>query len=151
MDDNHSTPDEERIYDLTEASLSAKGKSVLILEDDDALSRMLEEYLGEQSFQVTCVPSGVEGLRQIMARDFDVILCDMVMPHVPGDMFYLAVERTKPALCKRFIFMTGYRADPKIDNFLRKVGGYVLWKPFETAQLSNTINVILQRDQTGDG
>ena len=103
------------------------------------------------SFQVTCVPSGVEGLRQIMARDFDVILCDMVMPHVPGDMFYLAVERTKPALCKRFVFMTGYRADPKIDSFLRKTGGYVLWKPFETLQLSNAINVILQRDQNGGG
>ena len=43
MDDNHSTPDEERIYDLTEASLSAKGKSVLMLEDDVTLSRVLEE------------------------------------------------------------------------------------------------------------
>jgi DNA-binding response OmpR family regulator len=151
MGDNYSMPDEERVYDLTEASLSEQGQRVLLLEDDATLSKVLEEYLSAHSFQVTCVPSGVEGLRQIMARDFNVILCDMVMPHVPGDMFYLAVERTKPALCKRFIFMTGYKADPKIDYFLRKMGGCVLWKPFETAQLSDAINVILRRDRAGSG
>jgi DNA-binding response OmpR family regulator len=151
MGDNYSMPDEERVYDLTEASLSEQGQRVLVLEDDATLSKVLEEYLSAHSYRVSCVPSGVEGLRQIMARDFDIILCDMVMPHVPGDMFYLAVERTKPALCKRFVFMTGYKADPKIDNFLRKTGGCVLWKPFETVQLSNAINAILRRDQTGGG
>jgi DNA-binding NarL/FixJ family response regulator len=91
------------------------------------------------------VPSGVEGLKHIMAVDFHVILCDLVMPNLPGDMFYLAVERIKPQLCKRFIFMTGHGADPKWDAFIRKVRGLVLFKPFPLHDLLAAIHNVLQK------
>jgi hypothetical protein len=69
----------------------------------------------------------------------------MVMPNLPGDMFYLAVERTKPGLCKRFLFMTGHAADPKWDSFIRKVNGVILWKPFELHELMERIALVLNK------
>ena len=30
------------------------------------------------------------------------------MPTMAGDMFYLAVQKTKPQLCSRFLFVTGH-------------------------------------------
>ena len=66
-------------------------------------------------------------------------------PNLSGDMFYMAVERTKPNLCKRFIFMTGHKGDPKIDAFIRKVRGLMLWKPFELHDLQATIEAILKK------
>jgi two-component system, NtrC family, sensor kinase len=84
-------------------------------------------------------------VREIMARDFDLILCDLVMPNLPGDMFYLAVERTKQHLCKRFVFMTGHRADPKWDGFIRKVGGVVIWKPFSLPKLVTMMQQVLSK------
>jgi CheY-like chemotaxis protein len=59
-------------------------------------------------YQVTNVPLGAEGVQQVLASDFDAIVCDMVMPNFPGDMFYLAVQRARPHLCQRFIFITGH-------------------------------------------
>jgi hypothetical protein len=62
-------------------------------------------------------------------------------------MFYLAVERTKPHLCKRFIFMTGHRGDPKIDEFIRRVKGLMLWKPFEMYMLTEAIQTVLKKNK----
>ena len=101
------------------------------------------------AFEVTVVQTGVDGIKKVMAGDFDVILCDMMMPKMPGDMFYLAVERARPHLCKRFVFMTGYKGDPKIDAFIRQVKGLMLWKPFEMHLLLDAINVILKKVQSG--
>lgn len=125
--------------------MNLEPKKILLLEDDKDLAPMLECFLKTNSFQVTTVSNGVQGLRKIMESDFDVILCDMVMPNLPGDMFYLAVERTKPGLCKRFLFMTGHAADPKWDSFIRKVNGVILWKPFELHELMERIALVLNK------
>ena len=94
---------------------------------------------------MTAVANGVEGVREIMAMDFDVIICDMMMPKLPGDMFYLAVERTKPELCDRFIFITGYADNPKVSQFLSKTKSQVLIKPVNIEDLIQAIGIVLRR------
>lgn len=133
----------EKIHDLTEQSVVPGVKSVLILEDDPAFSEVLRIFLESHSLKVTCVVNGVDGLRHVLASDYDIILCDLVMPNLPGDMFYLAVERTKKHLCKRFVFMTGHRSDPGWGGFLSKVAGPVLGKPFALTELLSTIQTVL--------
>lgn len=125
--------------------MPAERKLALMLEDDLDFSALVKEFLESAGYEVTCAISGVEGLKHIMARDFDVILCDMLMPKLPGDMFYRAVERTKPHLCKRFVFMTGHKGDPKIDAFIRSVRGLMLWKPFQLHDLTQALQVIARK------
>jgi DNA-binding response OmpR family regulator len=132
-----------KVYDLTEQSIPAGVKSVLMLEDDVDFAEILRLFLESHSYQVTCVTNGVDGLRQVMAKDFDIILCDLLMPNLPGDMFHLAVERAKNHLCKRFIFMTGYKADPKWINFLSRIKSPVLGKPFALSDVLSTIQTVL--------
>jgi hypothetical protein len=60
-------------------------------------------------------------------------------------MFYRAVERTKPSHCQRFIFITGYRGNEHIEDFIRKVNGTVLWKPFATQQLMDAIQGVIRK------
>jgi CheY-like chemotaxis protein len=141
-------PYEEKVFDLGEAQPPEVVKRILMLEDDLDFTLLLKEFLVPQGFEITCVTNGADGLRKTMAVDFDIILCDMMMPTLPGDMFYMAVERIKPHLCKRFIFMTGYKGDPKYDAFVRKIKGWVLWKPFHLQDLQQTIDHILERTRT---
>ena len=68
-------------------------RRVLVLEDRDDFREVLREHLVFRRFQVTSVPSGVEGLREIMKDAFDLIICDMLMPRMGGEMFYWAVTR----------------------------------------------------------
>ena len=120
-------------------------KQILMLEDETALTEELTPFFAYSGYNLVSVTNGVDGLKQIIARDFSVIICDMMMPNLPGDMFYRAVERTKPHLCKRFIFITGFKGNRDIEDFIRKVNGVMLWKPFETHELMDAIRVVLQK------
>jgi two-component system, cell cycle sensor histidine kinase and response regulator CckA len=119
------------------------------LEDDATLAGHLQEVLESHQFLVTRVRNGADGLQKILSMDFDAIVCDMVMPSFPGDMFYLAVQRSRPHLCSRFIFMTGHRANPKIDEFIRGIRGLMLWKPFEVHELIDAIKLVIKKRGAG--
>jgi len=120
-------------------------KQILMLEDETALTDELKPFFAYSGYNLVSVTNGVDGLKQIIARDFSAIICDMMMPSLPGDMFYRAVERTKPLLCKRFIFITGFKGNRDIEEFIRKVNGVMLWKPFETHELMDAIQVVLHK------
>jgi CheY-like chemotaxis protein len=136
------TPPPEKTYELQDVAEIPKTQNILMLEDDVAVALMLKEALESHGYSVTVVSNGAEGLKKILAADFEIILCDMVMPNFPGDMFYLAVERARPNLCHRFIFMTGHQGDRKVEQFIRRIRGLVLWKPFEMHLLFDAIKVV---------
>jgi len=127
--------------EFTGVALSSTPK-ILLLEDDETFQGIIKEFLESHSYEVVAVRNGVEGVREIMASDFEVIICDMLMPNLPGDMFYLAVERMRPHLCDRFIFITGLRDNQKVNNFIRKVRGTILAKPFQVDDLLEMIGFV---------
>jgi len=118
-------------------------RRVLLLEDRDDFREVLHDHLVLSSYEVTSVRSGVEGLREIMKGAFDLIICDMMMPQVGGEMFYWAVTRVRPATARRFIFFTGHQNNPAIEFFFRRVNATVLRKPFKLAALDSTIDGVL--------
>ncbi len=129
------------------AGAQATGRTaihVLMVEDEKAFIETLVPFIELNGYKVDAAENGVDALKLVMAKDYDLILCDMQMPKLSGDMFYLAVERVKPQQCKRFIFMTGHKGDPKTDDFIRKINGMLLWKPFEAEELLNTMQLVLQ-------
>jgi DNA-binding response OmpR family regulator len=137
-------PTEAKTYEVPEEEIPSK-VSVLLLEDEPDFAEMVTTYLETMDYVVTVVRDGVEGMRKIVERDFDAIICDLLMPNLPGDMFYLGVERLKPALSKRFVFITGHQGNPKIMEFLRKVRGIALFKPFQMQLLIEALEVIRKK------
>jgi len=73
---------------------------------------------------------------------FDIILCDMLMPRMGGEMFYWSVTRVRPATKERFIFFTGHKNNPAIEFFFKRVKARVLFKPFKLAALDSAIQEI---------
>jgi DNA-binding response OmpR family regulator len=114
-------------------------KRILLLEDDEELKAIVKEYLEANLYEVIAVSNGVAGVREILAGDFQAIVCDMLMPTLPGDMFYMAVERVRPHLCPKFIFMTGLHNNPKIVEFIKRINGTMLPKPFRMDDLLEMI------------
>ena len=121
------------------------GQRVLLLEDQDDFRTLLHDHLVSRSFQVTSVPSGVEGLREILKDPFDLIICDMMMPKVGGEMFYWAVTRVRPAASQRFIFFTGHHNNPRIKFFFERVKATVLTKPFKLEALEAAIHEVVRK------
>lgn len=117
---------------------------VLVLEDDSDFCSILKDFLESVPYETTAVTDGLEGLQEIISNDFDAIICDMMMPRLAGDLFYLAVERVKPELCRRFVFITGHSRHPKVDYFIKAIGGTVLSKPFHMTALRDAVEFVLK-------
>ena len=144
MDRGKFVPPEPHVYEI-DGKDSGAPRSVLLLEDDDEFAEMVREFLETCEFEVTVVRDGVQGLKKVMERDFDVIVCDLLMPNLPGDMFYVGVERVRPHLANRFIFITGHQNHPKFAEFVRKTRALTLYKPFQLHVLLETIQVSLKK------
>ena len=125
--------------------VAGPAQRVLLLEDRDDFREVLRDHLVSRLFQVTSVLSGVEGMREIRKGAFDLIICDMMMPGMGGEMFYWAVTRTRPATAQRFIFFTGHRNNPAIEFFFKRVNATVLIKPFKLSALDSTMRDVLRK------
>lgn len=124
-------------------------KSILLVDDDAALADALKELLESHNFLVTVQGNGAAALREVQSIDYDVIICDMRMPKMGGDLFYLAVKKIKPELAARFIFMTGHADEPKIDSFLQSIDALVVFKPVLMEELVRMISLVLKRTAAG--
>lgn len=118
---------------------------ILLLDDDLELADTLKALMETRDYLVSTASNGTNGLRKVKEADFDVIICDMVMPGMAGDAFYREVQQLKPELCERFIFMTGHRDDPMVSRFLDETDALVLFKPVPTAELVHQISLVLKK------
>jgi len=119
-------------------------KSVLVVDDDLELTLIFQELLEACGYQVFTASDGILALKQVLYQDVDAILCDLRMPGLEGDLFFSAVERAKPQLCRRFIFITGAADDPKYSAFLNQVKAPVLHKPVKAATLLEALQKLLE-------
>jgi CheY-like chemotaxis protein len=138
-------PSASRRRDETIHSGSNEPKSVLVVEDDPEQSQILREFLESHFYRVRTASNGVDALKAVMEQDYDVILCDLVMPTMAGDMFYHAVQRVKPRLCERFIFLTAHHESQRVRDFLGGLTEMVLSKPFHLDDLLETILLLFRQ------
>lgn len=84
-----------RTYEIPDARSDSKHRTVLFVEDDTVFADTIKEALEIHGYRVTTALNGVEGVQQILAADFDAILCDMVMPNMRGRTSWRATSTTR--------------------------------------------------------
>ncbi len=57
---------------------------ILVIEDDETVRDVLRSFLVEKGYEVTIAHNGETGLDIVRGEKFDIILTDLVMPHVTG-------------------------------------------------------------------
>jgi len=121
----------------------AKAKAkVLLIDDEPALVRALRRQL--KGYDVTTAAGGTEALEHLQAcKDFDVVLCDLMMPDCTGMDLYEQVDGACPQLREKFIFMTGGVFTERAREFLSTVQAPVLEKPFDAQVVRRTVQRIL--------
>jgi len=119
--------------------------SILMLDDGVTLAREYETLSDEPDLIVTKARTGADAVQEVMETDFDVIICNMQMPMMPGEMFYRAVQRIKPALCNRFIFVANSTTSRRAEMFIQDVDGLVLYKPVKIRHLLRMVKLAAAR------
>jgi len=116
---------------------------VLIVDDDIELALTYQALLQAHGYRVSTAADGAQALKLIMHGDVNAIICDLHMPELTGDLFYVEVGRIQPQLLKRFIFVSGNAGAPLYETFLKSVKAIVLCKPVSIVQLLAKLKAVL--------
>jgi CheY-like chemotaxis protein len=112
----------------TEAGETVRVGRVMIVDDDETGARSLSRVL--RPHDVTITHDGRQALDAILAgKQFDVILCDLMMPEMTGMELHRELSRARPELLDRMIFMTGGAFTPAAREFIDRVPNDCLEKP----------------------
>ena len=118
-------------------------KAILVVDDDQQLASALQWILADENFLVDTAFDGEDAMLKVKAHEYDAVICDLKMPRLRGDEFYLKAKQLRPMLADRFIFITGFAADPNIAIFFNENGVKYLVKPFLIQVLINCVKELL--------
>jgi DNA-binding response OmpR family regulator/two-component sensor histidine kinase len=117
--------------------------TVLVVDDEAGLRDMLAYSLPEKGFRVTTAASGEEALALLRAADFDLAICDLMMPGMPGVEVLRRFKDLRPAT--EVIMATGFATlETAVESM--KLGAYdYITKPYEVDRLSAVLSRALER------
>jgi nitrogen-specific signal transduction histidine kinase len=116
----------------------SSGRRVLVVDDEPRVLELVRRLL--RGHELVTAANGREALERLRAdRDFDLILCDLMMPELTGMDVYHSVRDTWPGLQERIAFITGGAFTPETRRFLQQVTNPLLTKPFEPAHIRQLV------------
>ena len=118
--------------------------SILIIDDDAAVSRTLSLILTRAGHQVTTVTSGRKGLELLTQNGFDLVLTDIIMPELDGIEAIRRIRTDHPGL--RIIAMSGGGQIDKADflHMAEALGAdRVLEKPVRSERLLELVGSVM--------
>ena len=126
----------------TDPTETAAPMSVLLVDDDRELCRMLEEYLGPEGFRLAVVHDGEAALYTLSRHNFDLIVLDVMLPKLGGlDVLRLLRQKiTTPVL---MLTARGEEIDRVVG--LELGADDYLPKPFNPRELVARMRAILRR------
>jgi DNA-binding response OmpR family regulator len=116
---------------------------ILLAEDDDNLGMVITDFLELKGYQVTHVPDGAAGKNTFAAQAFDIIILDVMMPHIDGFTLATHIRELDKEVPILFLSARAMKED-RIKGFRLGADDYIT-KPFSTEELSLRIEAILRR------
>jgi signal transduction histidine kinase/ActR/RegA family two-component response regulator len=115
-------------------------RRILVVEDEPTVARLIADVLGEDGHFVDSVLDSRDALELVRRHTYDLVICDLRMPHLDGRGFYRELVRQGSPLEHRFMFVTGDTLAPRTVDFLEESGVPYLAKPFLVEELKDAVN-----------
>lgn len=117
-------------------------KKILIVEDDLQINNMLLEALEKEAYEGTQAFSGTEALLCVNAQAFDLVLLDLMLPGMNGDLFLKKYREkyTSPII----VLSSKDELDSKVNLLTMGADDYIT-KPFQIKELLVRISVQLRK------
>lgn len=119
---------------------SVRRGRILVVDDEKLVGATVRRAL-ERDHDVETIESAASALARLAeGEQFDVILCDLIMPQMSGMDLYTELERVAPEQLPRVIFLTGGAFTPRAREFLATVENTKIEKPFDLHALRAAVN-----------
>lgn len=131
-------------------ALGAGQGRILVVDDNETNREVLLRLLSRHKYQAEAVDGGAEALERVREQDFDVVLLDIMMPHMDG---YAVLEALKADDATRALPVIMISALGEIDSVVRciELGAEdYLPKPFNPTLLRARISACLEKKRGRD-
>jgi CheY-like chemotaxis protein len=118
--------------------------SILVVEDEETLRRLLEIRLGKL-YKVRTAENGVDALAKLAEKTPDLIISDIMMPRMDGFQLQQTLQEQQATRAIPFIFLTAKADDNSRLKGLRMGIDDYITKPFDLDQLLMRIDRLLER------
>lgn len=111
---------------------------VLVVEDDPAIRRLVTMVLKRCGYRVDAAADGLEAVLKLGIAEFDVIILDLMMPHIDGFTFLNTFAENDPERLRKVI-VTSAASPAVIRDRLDREPFAVLPKPFDIDDLVSKV------------
>ena len=132
---------------MNSVSSTTSPPTVLVVDDEPDMLRLVEAILSEQGYQVLLARGADNAIRTFerMQRRPDLVLTDVVMPGMSGPMLVDQLLTIDPNV--RVLFMSGYDDRQVVQRYVVEKGFALIAKPFTLQKLGAIVKDVLDGNQ----
>jgi two-component system, cell cycle sensor histidine kinase and response regulator CckA len=116
------------------APLTASGgtETILFAEDDESIRKFTSTFLTRLGYRVLSAADGIEAIEiaKTHTGEIDLLVTDIVMPHMGGRELAETLRRTLPDL--KILFISGYAGDGSVQDAIKAMDAQLMQKPFSS-------------------
>jgi nitrogen-specific signal transduction histidine kinase/ActR/RegA family two-component response regulator len=129
-----------------EKDISKNHGSLLLVDDEEVILDVGQEYLSMLGYKVIVAKSGKEALDiyQEQKNKIDLVLLDMIMPGMTGSDAYDRLKQINPKI--KVLLLSGYSLHGRPAEILNRGCNGFIQKPFSLNELSRKLNEILKKE-----
>jgi two-component system, chemotaxis family, CheB/CheR fusion protein len=117
----------------TKSLMSLRGLRILVIEDAQDIREVFTLLLRAEGADVESAANGREATELVAQRPFDVVLSDLGLPDIPGDVLIREL-RSRSGLTTRVLVVTGY-GEPFLSRARQAGADVVFTKPVEWSRI----------------
>ncbi|HKC39254.1 MAG TPA: response regulator [Gemmatimonadales bacterium] len=128
---------------MMQTSSPVRPPTILVVDDEAGLRRVLERVLTRHGYRVLAAASAETAYELLTSDEADALLLDIHLPTMSGLALYLAIIHRWPALEGRIAIMTGDAEAEEVRTWLEHHRCAVIRKPFNLDQVTDWVAAVL--------
>jgi len=110
-------------------------RKILIVDDEEVIRKFLRIHLAKLGYEVTEAADGEQAIEQLGKDDFDLLICDIMMPKKDGWEVIKEVKSNPKTKNLPVTVLTAKNEDSDMFKGYDLGANYYMTKPFTKAQL----------------
>ena len=123
----------------------ADKKTILLIEDDSVILRILNNRLSEEGYNIFVAEDGESGLKKFKENRPDLILLDLILPKMDGISILREIRKDATASDMPVLILTNLKSNETVLESLRLgVSDYILKVDYSPEELVKKVKEILE-------
>ncbi len=140
----HAQPTWKAKAEQPTEKISGGGRRIMVVEDEKFVLDLVKITLEANGYEVIAAgdPEQALAIWSELTQPIDLLLTDVVMPHMNGRALYERLARKQQDL--KVVYMSGYTANAIVQRGILEEGIHFIQKPFSTKILCTKLSEVLQ-------